>query len=358
MNEMENKCKEKVTDVSPLHGHQKRRRRLQSLAQAILPIVVSDPLWNLPTLLHNVDYHSGIERSSVSAQNLIQSGAVDDLMVNTVSASALKGNAALVCSLIGIVSTTVELLSNDTHSFLPVILYPLSEKASSQNHSQVQHSATISLHQVAVACEMGSIKNLVHQNFDYLFGVMLSRTGLPGGHQTGDGTGFPTIVPSIVQIVLRNAVDTDRAKDEATPIQRSITEKTRVSYVIELVNALVASFDCNLFTLNADVQLQSSTALDLIQIFDAALSFIASTFGLNLDHGNGLCMTTDVPEPCEEWQALLDPFRTREGRNDDLGTTVAKEGFEKIQKERDRTSRRTTHSPLKLKTTLSRALLP
>jgi hypothetical protein len=270
---------------------------------------------------------------------------MDELMVNTVSASALKGNAALVCSLIGIVNATVELLSNDTNSFLPVILYPLSEKASSQNHSQVQHSATFSLHQVALACEMGSIKNLFSQNFDYLFGVMLSRTRLPGGHQTGDGAGFPTIIPSIVQVVLRNAVNTDGAKDEATPIQRSIPEKTRVSYVIELVNALVASFDRNLFTLNADVQLQSSTALDLIQIIDAALSFISSTFGLNLDNGNGLRMTTDVPEPCEDWQALLDPFRRREGHNDDRSTTPAKEGFEKIQNERDTSSDEASNHP-------------
>jgi hypothetical protein len=335
--------RESDPNAGPIRENRKRTRRLHSLAGAILPIVTSDLLWNLPTVLDNVDHKSGVERTSPSTQNLIQSGTLDDSMVNSVSASALKGNAALVCSLIGIVSATVELLSNDTESFLPVILYPLCEKASSQNHSHVQHSATFSLHQVALACEMVSIKNLVRQNFDYLFGSMLSRIRLPGGRQTGDRTGFPTSVPSIVQIVLRSAVDTDGAKDEAIPIQRSLFDETSVSYVIELVNALVASFDRNLVTLNADQQLQSSTALDLIQVFDAALSFVASTFGLNLEREKGLRMTADVPELSTEWISLLDPFRRRDGLDDDLGTLTAKEGFEEIRKEREDQSNKTNN---------------
>lgn len=339
--------RESDRDVSPSRENRTRMRRLHSLAGAILPIITSDPLWNLPTVLDNVDQKSSIERMSAAlTQNLIQSGTLDDSFANTVSASALKGNAALVCSLIGIVSATVDLLSKDAELFLPVILYPLCEKASSKNHSQVQHSATISLHQVALACsKVGSIQDLVRQNFDYLFAAMLSRIRLSFCHQGRDQPGYPTSVPSIVQIILRSAVDKDGAGDDAIPIQRSLSNETCVSYVIELVNALVASFDRNLVTFNTNVELQSSTALDLVQVFDAALSFVASTFGFNLDHKKELHTTADIPEATEEWLALLDPFRTRKGPNDDLGDLTAREGFERIRKMRVGQSNETNNHP-------------
>jgi hypothetical protein len=152
-------------------------------------------------------------------------------------------------------------------------------------------------------------------------------------------------VPSIVQIILRSAVDKDGAGDDAIPIQRSLSNETCVSYVIELVNALVASFDRNLVTFNTNVELQSSTALDLVQVFDAALSFVASTFGFNLDHKKELHTTADIPEATEEWLALLDPFRTRKGPNDDLGDLTAREGFERIRKMRVGQSNETNNHP-------------
>lgn len=311
-------------------GRQSRRRlkRLHSLAGAILPVITTAPLWTLPTVLDNLDPESdkasSIERLTITE---VQDNK-PEVPNHTVSASALKGNSAMVCSLIELVSEMVDLIGNDAESFLPVILFPLCEKASSQNHSQVQHTASLALHKVATACGLTSTRELIRQNFDYLFGAMLSRTRRSGGQQTrGNKTSFPVAIPSIVQVVLRSVLDVD-ATEHDRRLKRSRADETCVSYVIEVVNALVASFDNNLVILNKDPSLQASSALQLVEVFDSALLFIASTLGLSLELRNDASSDVSIPKEGVDWWTALEPFRLQE--SDFL---PAKEGFEKIHNE-------------------------
>jgi hypothetical protein len=99
--------------------------------------------------------------------------------------------------------------------------------------------------------------------------------------------------------------------------------------VIELVNALVASFDNNLVILNKDPLLQASSALELVEIFDSALLFIASTFGLSLEVRNDVSSDVSIPKEGVDWWTALEPFRLQE--SDFLS---AKEGFAKIHNEK------------------------
>ncbi len=300
----------------------KRYRILHALAGAILPVITSDPLWSLPTVLDNIERIEQAETHGTVTVTEIQ----DQLkgQAETVSASALKGNAAIVCSLIGLVNEMVDLLANDSESFLSTILYPLCERASSQNHSQVQRTAAFVLHRYAMACRLESTKELICQNFDYLFGAMLSKTRFPIGHLRGRRTSFPRDISSIMQAVLRSASD---VKTNANFV-RSLSDETHISLVIELSNALVVSFDSNLSILNNDPSLQASTAMDLVEVLDASLSFIASTFGLNLGSAHYLSAEVEIPEPSKDWMATLKPFRLRSSLDhDDLSVMEAFEKF-------------------------------
>lgn len=307
----------------------KRRRRLKSLAGAILPVVTSAPLWTLPTVLDNVDQTTS-KRDQSPSLTITEVHETSNVQAQqNVSASALKGNAAMVCSLIAIVGETCDLLGNDVEPFLQVILYPLCERASSQNHSQVQRTACLTLQQVAMSCDMKSTKELIRQNFDYLFGAMLSRTRRQGKQHTGHQISFPSSIPSIVKVVLRSATETDTAIGICS--ERSLSDETNVSYVIDLVNALVVSFDNNLRIMNEDPSLQVSTCLDLVEVFDAALSFLASTFGLSLDKRYDPFAGITAPENGVDWKATLDPFRLL--KPDGL---TAQEGFEKMRTDAQR----------------------
>lgn len=306
--------------------NRRRARRLHSLAGAILPVVTSDPLWNFPTILDEASQVS----SSENVAKELQDRKVDRSMGPSVSASAsaLKGNAALVCSLIGIVTSIVSLMGSDAESFLPMILYPLCEKASALNHSQVQHSASSSLRQVAVACGLHSTRALIRRNFDYLCGAMLAKLRLPGGGQGGDPSGFPQTMASILLIVLRTAEATEGFSD--LPIERSIEDKSCIPYVIVVVKTLVSAFDRSLIDMTRNEQLQASAAMGLTQVFDASLSFIASTFGISLRHG--MKREAKGSDASEEWVRLLEPFR-RTGDYEHSGISAVKEGFEKIRQE-------------------------
>lgn len=299
----------KLGDKKANSSRQRRKRlkRLHSLALAILPVITSPPLWTLPTVLENVDQET--EKLETIA-NMTITEVHDDSNIQTVSVSALKGNAAMVCSLIGLLSETVQLLLTEVESFLPVILFPLCEKTSSQNHSQVQRTAALALRQVATACGLSSTRDLIRQNFDYLFGAMLSQTRRPGSQATVMDNSFPTTIPSIVQIVLRSATDADTTT-ECIRCERSLSDETHVSYVIELVNSLVVSFDNNLVILNSKPVLLASTAMDLVEVFDSALMFIASTFGLNLDKESDPFADVPIPVACADWMKALEPFQKR-----------------------------------------------
>ena len=320
-----------IDEKTDSNRHSRRRlKRLHFLAGAILPVITSPPLWTLPnTVLDNADYKT--EKSEL-IRNMTITEVRDDLDIQTVSASALKGNAALVCSLIGLLSETFALLSKDVECFLPIILFPLCEKASSHNHSQVQRTAALALDQVAKACGLSSTRDLIHQNFDYLFGAMLSQSRRPRGQGTGPDSSLPTSIPSIVQMVLRSAADVDATTNDVR-CERSLCDERHISYVIELVYSLVASFDNSLVILNSDSFRFASAALDLVQVFDAALAFIASTFGLSLNKENSPFADVQIPDASEDWMAVLEPFRKRcKPLSNDLRP---KEGFEKIQNDEE-----------------------
>jgi hypothetical protein len=161
---------------------------------------------------------------------------------------------------------------------------------------------------------------------------MLSQARCPGGQLTGPDGNFPTSIPSIVQIVLRSATDVEATTD-GVRFERSLSDETCITYVLELVNALVASFDNNLVILNSDPLLLESTALDLVEVFDAALAFIASTFGLSLDKEIDPFADVQIPNTCEDWMIVLEPFRKRHiSESDDL---AAKKRFETYEEEED-----------------------
>lgn len=334
-----------VTVETQSRQDRRRRRRLQSLAEAILPVITSAPLWTLPTVVDNVEKTTitDVERNEILTITEVDK---ETEVAADVSASALKGNAAMLCSLIGLLYQTVSMLSYEVEAFLPIILYPLCKKASSKNHSQVQRTAAFALHGVTEACGLISTKDLIRQNFDYLFGAMLSQLRRPSEQESSQHINFPIDLPSIVQVVLRCATESD----DANPSERSITDETCVSYMIDMVNALVASFDANLVLLNKNPLLQASLSLDLVEVFEASLSFIASTFGLSFDQESNLVADVSIPETTVDWKATLEPFLLE---GDGLS---AKEGFEKIGSEEagdgdDTTNEATamgTHPPINI----------
>ena len=101
----------------------KTRKRVKALAAALLPLITTSPLWTLPSV------H---EAANAGAQ---LTGTLH------ISAEALRGNAAMLCSLLNFIGTLVDILESDIAASSPVLLYPLFEKAGIHNHSRVQSAA-------------------------------------------------------------------------------------------------------------------------------------------------------------------------------------------------------------------------
>jgi hypothetical protein len=268
-------------------------RRYKSFASNIFPLMTSSPLWTLPTLYQPI---SGIEYSG--GTNDIDSGAPPNL---NASAQALRGNAALLVSILNLIKAMVTILGAETRSLLPTLLYPLFEKASQHNHSQVRSAAIGAIRSTSEACSFNGIEMLISENLDYLFESIITEV-----HQSGT---FVTAAfhAGIAKTVIESALREPLGK---VSLCRSKSVREKVDMVVKVGSELALSFDRSIRLVGSTDE--SEPALVNLGFFDASIQFMLHSFGLsNDDLKNHVKESEGNNEP---WLDLLHPFRTMDSR--------------------------------------------
>jgi hypothetical protein len=109
---------------------QKRSRILSDLASSILPIVISSPLYDLPTYPSHQGAEAVNEKGTTSQVGSLV--ALDKARDHGVLSAALRGNASVSFYLLGVTGTMFDLLGRTGQSFLPppgcVLILRLSAK--------------------------------------------------------------------------------------------------------------------------------------------------------------------------------------------------------------------------------------
>ena len=219
---------------------------LTSLASAVLPVIVSQPLWALPTSLPD-------EAASVSPQKFIREVSH--------SSDAMGSNSVLVCTLMGFISTVAKCLGEDMRLNMPIILLPLLERVSTLgNHSAVQSRAYETIYSVALSSGYTDVFSLLADNFDYIMDSISLRLR----RHSKDRTAAPRSLMGVIDVVLKCVV-----RDE-------ILDPSLVPFVAHVLDCVLNNFD----RLNSPSSMTQIQSFDMIFVFQSIVTFMATSIKL------------------------------------------------------------------------------
>ena len=243
-------------------------RTFTTLAAAILPIVVSHPLWTLPTKLQHDSYIT------------IKKG--NNGNIHAVESTTIRSNAILVCALMRFICIYAKCLGEDMRVNMPTILLPLLQRASSiGNHSTVQASSFESISCIALSSGYCDIFSLLKDNFDYI----MDHISLELRRHSKQRTPASRSLMGVIDVVLRYSVCDDHF------------DHGRVQIVGHILKCILHYFDRlnNLHT--SEIQ-----ALDTMCVFRSINAFMDSSIDARIKVKDGvLSMVIE-----EHWKARLD----------------------------------------------------
>jgi hypothetical protein len=279
---------------------QKRSRILSDLASSILPIVISSPLYDLPTYPSHQGAEVVNEKGTTSQVGSLV--ALDKARDHGVLSAALRGNASVSFYLLGVTGTMFDLLGRTGHSFLPLVLYPVLKNIGSRNILLNQDMAFHVLESLVTSCEYENMTDLLTDNMDNLMGTLMGRIRLSGGRALGktESDDETITVVSTVTAMLRIAAGSN---GNTQVCERSFSP-SMLSYMEELVTALIARFDHQA----AKSANQRDTVTTFVQLFDSALTHMDCWYEY-IEAKTPVNSSTVSESSKEAWLALLDPFR-------------------------------------------------
>ena len=253
-----------------------------SLASAVLPVIVSEPLWTLQTT-------SGI-RSSHDGTGL------DD---QAQSVSIMNHNAILVSLLMGVIHQFTHIIGGENiQLLLPTILVPLLERSSPiGNHSFVQSAAVGLLQDITVSIGYNDISSLLASNFDYLIdAISLRMTKNSREMQVPMERSLVGVVDVILQsIVYHGSPDKGKGGEPLTA--------GHVSMVKNLLTCLLNHFDRQQHTANV------LSTFDMARVFLSMNTFMDSAIDSYIQQSciNHTHKTSDnEEEETDDWFQRLD----------------------------------------------------
>lgn len=231
---------------------------LSSLAGSVFPVIVSDPLWTLPTTL---DYQGSGNKTHTNP-NGFQVAMFDNTggssVCETSSITLTNANAILLCALMGFVCQFARVLDEDFKHHLPIILLPLLERASGiGNHSYVQNFAVASLGMISKLVACSDMYTFIATNFDYLIDAVSIRVR----RHAKERSIMPRSMMGVIDTVLRSAL---RRESIATGAMAS-----HLSMVDHMLTCLL-----NYYDRQYDVPMSQQNYLDTICVFRSIITFV------------------------------------------------------------------------------------
>lgn len=251
-------------------------RVFSSLASAVLPVIVSEPLWTLQTT-------SGIRRGSTNDGTAI-----------------MNHNAILVSLLMGVIHQFTHVIGGENiRLLLPTILFPLLERSSPiGNHSFVQSAAVGLLQDITVSLGYNDISSLLASNFDYLIdAISLRMTKNSREKQIPMERSLVGVVDVILQSIVYHG-SPDKGED-GEPLTTG-----HVSMVKNLLNCLLNNFDRQQHTANV------LSTFDMARVFLSMNTFMDSAIENYIQQNSCIDPTHKTPDNTEEetddWFQRLD----------------------------------------------------
>ena len=242
------------------------QRILISLASAVLPVIVSQPLWTLPTSLPDESPTVRPEKSMCEI---------------SYSSDAMDSNSVLMCALMEFINTFAKCLREDMRLNMPTILLPLLERVSTLgNHSAVQARAYETIYNVALSSGYTDTISLLKDNFDHIMDTISLRLR----RHSKDRTDAPRSLMGVIDVLLRCVVHGE------------ILDPDHVPFIAHLLDCVLHHFD-RLNSANNKAQIQS---FDTIFVFQSIVTFMATSINFQIQSSNQCIQIEPERENCEE----------------------------------------------------------
>lgn len=269
----------------------RNRKRLKLLSSNLFPLITRSPIWSLTTIPKSNENENGTHEMEQSEYDAFS-------FDRQISANALKGNAFLIVSLLRFIRLLIRLLRDDTSQYLQILLFPIFEKASKQNHDQVRVAALGVLEEIRIACCWETLEDLICNNFDLLFQSLQNEMRLirSSAHRGNLAT--------IAKYIIESIQDGSRFPTSAT-LHRTEYFKRNIDLLVKIGIDLTSSFDRHL--LGSQFVQPLPAILDIIEFYTVTLRYIARSFGVECEGIKFNLATSRVPD--EPWLDLIKPFK-------------------------------------------------
>mmetsp|Transcript_3264 Transcript_3264/g.4871 ORF Transcript_3264/g.4871 Transcript_3264/m.4871 type:complete len:759 (-) Transcript_3264:965-3241(-) len=267
----------------------KNKKRLKLLSSNLFPLITRSPIWSLST------------RQRSDENEAQQAGQLkpDTLSFNRqISAKTLKGNAFLILSLLRFIRLLIHLLGKDTSHFLPILLFPLFEKASKQNHYQVRAGAFDVIEEIRIACSWETLEDLVCHNFDFLL------QSLQNEMRQIRSSGRHGNLATIAKYILESIHGDSRLPSVAT-LHRTDHVIRNIDLTVKIGVDITSSFDRHF--LRSELLESVQSLLDIIEFYEETLRYILRSFGWDSEEIEFYAPPCEAPD--QPWLAIMQPFQ-------------------------------------------------
>jgi hypothetical protein len=293
----------------------KRLKYIESLSKAILPIIVSDELWKLPTThecakllgatINTSSSHANIFNSSEAVINLTSNkGAslkatqyIPILTSSTATTDALVANSMLQTCLLDTILSISSILQDQFRQFIPSLLYPLLSKISDLNSPSVRSASSATIASIAKSSNYTSPEVMLSCNFAYLMEIMTIELKNP----THNGTDFFSQSYCFYSLhsVIKNIIDYE-GEDHIEP---QLLE-TRILLIVTLLSTMGMWFNRN-FKKSTEGLLRSIVVpLSLVRVYHS--TFKQLNLLIRDDKSEGKSSRSEVGF---KWEKLLVEFQ-------------------------------------------------
>lgn len=291
--------------------HLKKSKTLDALASTLIPLICSDVLWQLPSKSNQIFRDTGRVTSKkrensdvVSLQSMelapFNSKSISPLDINAVSLEAYNGNGALLVCLMDLISTFVKSVGSKFDKFIPVILYPLIQKASDLNSQSVQEGAHLTLSNISQSTGHSSVQNMLLANYGYLMETLTAELSNP--HRTE----LDLRSQSICFYSLHNIIEF-LLKSEGAEKDKDLVE-TNLLLLTDMLSSMTSWFNQQFSRGTDDLLRCIMVPMGLTSVFVSCSTFLHKTLFTLLPIQEG-----EYPKfEHLEWEALLLEFEINE----------------------------------------------
>ena len=239
-----------------------------SLASSVLPLIVSDSMWTLPTVLEAGtinDSRKGQSREmGTHGWNQTSNG-----QTACPSATIMNSNAVLISVMMGVIREFTHALGENMRLHLPILLFPILERASPiGNHSTVQRAAVSTLQDITHSIGYDDVSSLIASNFDYLVDAISLRLRKYGK----ENMCLERSCVGVIDLILCSAIHKRDANVSTA------NGPVAVGYVSIASNLLT----CFLNYLDRQSVLTNQNILDATRILQSMCAFMESSIDMHL----------------------------------------------------------------------------